>query len=118
MDKYYTRGSDITGFVRKEDVDNINSSKMYQVEITTDNPTIISTNTDQATLVCKVYSWDADITDDIDDSLFNWKRASNDPDADLVWNNMPEHQGVKTITINADDVIENSSFTCEVELPE
>ena len=99
-------------------VDDINSNKMYRVEITTEAPTIISKNTDKATMVCRVFSWDSDITDDLDASLFMWKRVSTDSGADTIWNAMPEHQGVKSITIDADDVIENSSFTCEVNLPE
>ena len=99
-------------------VDDINSNKMYRVEIATEAPTIISKNTDKATMLCRVFSWDSDITDDLDASLFMWKRVSTDSGADTIWNAMPEHQGVKSITIDADDVIENSSFTCEVNLPE
>ena len=99
-------------------VDNINSNKMYRVEITTEAPTVISKQEDKATIYCRVFSWDSDITDDLDVSLFMWKRVSTDEGADTIWNAMPEHQGVKSITIDADDVIENSSFTCEVDLPE
>ena len=102
----------------QDQVGGINASKMYRVEITTEDPTIISTTSDQATLVCKVYSWDTDITNTLDVSIFNWKRSSINSALDEIWNAMPEHQGVKSITINADDVIENSSFTCEVDLPE
>lgn len=98
-------------------VDDINNSKMYRVEIITNDATIISTSTDSATITCKVYSWDDDITDTLDASLFNWRRTSTNSEQDDIWNGMAEHQGKKFITINANDVIENSSFTCEVELP-
>lgn len=102
----------------QDQVNEINSNKMYRVEITTENSTVISNNTDQATMTCKVYSWDADITNILHDSLFNWKRSSGDAAQDEIWSAMPEHQGTKSIVINANDVIENSSFTCEVDLPE
>ena len=102
----------------KNEVDAINSSKMYKVEITANNSTIISSTTDKSTLTCRVYSWDTDITENLDSSLFAWKRTSMDTTQDEVWNAMPEHQGVKSIIIDADDVIGNSSFTCEVNLPE
>lgn len=119
----------IDGYAKEEYVDNkvqgiesqineINSSKMYRVEITTEDSTIMSSNTDKAMLMCRVYSWDSDVTDDIDSSLFSWKRTSNDSESDEIWNTMPEHRGVKFITIDVDDVIENSSFVCEVNLPE
>lgn len=118
-------GHTIDGYATSEDmqniqseVDTINDSKMYRVEITTEDPTVISTNTDTATMICKVYSWDTDITNTLDANLFTWKRISNDTEQDKIWNAMPEHQGVKFITIDADDVIANSSFTCEVNLPE
>ncbi len=125
-------GSSINGYVKEEDIndlnnkvqevqdkiEDINSSKMYTVEITTTDSTTISTAADQATLTCKVYSWDSDITDTLNASLFNWKRVSSDTDSDIIWNAMPEHQGIKSITIDADDVIDNSSFTCEVDLPD
>ena len=118
-------GSSINGYAKEEQVqeiqgqiDKINNSKMYSVEITTTGSTTISTASDQATLTCKVYSWDSDITNTLDASLFMWKRVSNDTNSDTIWNAMPEHQGVKSITIDADDVIDNSSFSCEVDLPE
>lgn len=125
-------GNTINGYAKEEDVNNkmdnmqeqINNisgstpSNMYRIEVVVTGPTIISTPEDTATMTCKVYSWDADVTDTIDASMFNWKRTSNNAEQDAIWNGMPEHQGVKSITIDADDVIENSSFTCEVELPE
>ena len=122
-------GSSIAGYAKEEyvsnqiqevknQVDDINNAKMYRVEIITEDPTVRSTTTDQATITCKVYSWDTDITDTLDTSLFNWKRTSTNSERDAIWNAMPEHQGIKSITVNADDVIENSSFICEVDLPE
>lgn len=125
-------GSSIAGYVTEsnynstiqelqnqiDSIDGSVSAKMYRVEIITTDSTVISTTSDMATMTCKVYSWDSDITDTLDASLFNWKRVSSDSALDEIWNAMPEHQGVKSITIDADDVIENSSFTCEVDLPE
>lgn len=99
-------------------IEQINTSKMYRVEITTEDSTIISTADDKATITCKVYSWDADITDTLDASLFNWKRTSGNAESDAIWNAMPEYQGIKSIVIDADDVVGNSSFICEVSLPE
>lgn len=101
-----------------ESIEEVNRVSMYRIEITTLDPTVISTSSDVATITCKVYSWDSDITDTLDASLFNWKRTSDNSDLDKVWNAMQEHQGVKSIQIDADDVIGNSSFVCEVNLPD
>ena len=105
-----------------EQIQAINSTKMYRVEIITEDPTIISTSTDKATMSCKVYSWDSDITEHLINAgvMFYWKRVSEDKEKDEKWNAMPEHQGAgrTIITVDADDVVGNSSFTCEVDLPE
>ena len=105
-------------------IESTTNTNMYRVEIVSDGPTVISTSEDRITLTCKVYSWDADVTDMLDDSLFNWYRMSPDEilEEDVVtdeqWSQMPEHQHTKFITIDSDDVIYNSSFYCEVNFPE
>lgn len=123
--KMHAGGNTIDGYATTDDlqsvkneVDAINSSKMYKVEIVTDSSTVISTATDKATLTCRVYSWDTDITNTLDASYFDWKRISTNASQDAIWNAMPEHQNTKSITIDADDVVGNSSFICEVDLPE
>ena len=115
----------IEGYAKSQQVESIqntiseiNKSKMYRVEITTPDPTIMSASSDYATMSCKVYSWDSDITDTLSPLLFNWKRSSNNTEQDEVWNAMQTHRGTKVITINTDDVLENSSFMCEVNLPD
>lgn len=114
-------------------VDVIGNSKMYSVEITTESPTIISSKDTVATMVCKIYSWGADVTDQYLDNketsekegiVFCWKRTStgtpiNEGEvSDDVWNNMPEHQiiGSNKLEITHIDILENSSFTCEVNI--
>lgn len=96
----------------------IADKNMYDIEIIADGPTIMTDSMDSTTLTCIVYSWDTDITNTLDDSIFNWIRTSNNAEQDAIWNAMPEHRGVKSIIINVDDIFENASFSCEVDLPE
>ena len=63
--------ADVQGEVNK-----INNTYKYDIQIIADGPTIITSSDDTTTLTCKVYSWDADITDTLDDSLFYWRRTS------------------------------------------
>ena len=112
----YAKDSDLNKL--KEQVEKIDFQNIYDVEIIVSGPTIISNSTDESVLTCKVSLWNTDITDTLDSSLFAWKRISYDHDSDEIWNSMPEHHGIKSIIINADDVLENSSFICEVDLPE
>ena len=127
-------GSSIDGYVKEEDFNDIKgkvegiesttNANMYRVEIVADGPTVISTSEDKITLTCRVYSWDADITETIDASYFNWYRISPDETldenvmTDEQWSQMPAHQQTKSIIIDADDVVYNSSFYCEVEFPD
>ena len=99
-------------------VDTINNSKMYRIEIQSSGPMIMNYKNQTATLSCRVYSWDVDITDTLDASLFNWVRASNDSDQDKIWNDNTIHHGRKTLTITTEDITNNANFYCEVSLPE
>lgn len=63
--------ADVQGEVNK-----INNTYKYDIQIIADGPTTITSPDDTTTLTCKVYSWDADITDTLDDSLFYWRRTS------------------------------------------
>ena len=102
----------------KDTVDTIASQKMYRVEIQSSGPMIMNTKNQTATLSCKVYSWDTDITDTLDASLFKWIRTSNNIDQDVIWNNNTNHHGRKTLIITTEDITNNANFSCEVSLPE
>lgn len=99
-------------------IDTINNSKMYRIEIRCEGPQILRVKNQTAKLSCHVYSWDADITNSLDASFFSWKRHSDNPDHDEIWNNMSIHKGCKTLTISTEDIIENANFSCEVNLPD
>ena len=102
----------------KNEIANINTHKMYHTEIQCSGPTIMNIKNQSAVLSCKVYSWDTDITDSLDASLFKWIRVSNDSNQDKIWNANTIHQGCKTLTITTEDITNNASFYCEVSLPE
>jgi hypothetical protein len=109
---------EITSKDLQDKIAEIEKQNMYTIEVTVDGPTTMTELTDTATLTCKVYAWDTDITDTIDASEFKWIRNSDDPEQDAIWNARPEHQGFKTIIIDINDIDENASFNCQVNLPE
>lgn len=98
-------------------IDEINSQKMYRVVIESDNGNIFKNGDVNCTLSCKVYSWDDDITDDINAVNFTWTRKSKNTASDTQWNT--NHSGgTKTITITPADVYGRSVFYCTVALPD
>lgn len=121
-------GSTIAGYTTEEyvrtiqtnlqgQIDGINNTKMYRVEICTSDSLIIKDPNQTATLTCKIYSWDTDVTNNYKDYI-RWVRVSNDTASDEVWNAQSNHKGVKSITIDSSDIAINASFHCEVDMPE
>lgn len=100
-----------------EALDEINSQKMYRVTIESNNGNIFKNGDIDCTLSCRVYSWDDEITDDINASNFTWTRKSKDTAGDVQWN--ANHSGgAKTLTITPADVYGRSVFYCTVTLPD
>lgn len=101
----------------KNQIDSINNTKMYRVEIYTSDSLIIQDKNQIITLSCKIYSWDTDVTTQYKDYI-RWIRTSNDTDSDQEWNSKAEHQKCISIEINSADIAVNASFHCEVDMPE
>ena len=97
-------------------VEDINSSKMYRTELVCDGVSIFKNKGQQSTLKCRVYSWDKDITDSIGAECFVWHRKSDNEESDTDWDN--SHIGMKQINITTEDVLDNASFYCVVNIKE
>lgn len=96
-------------------IENIESKKMYRVEIVSSNGILFKNNNIQTTLKAVVYSWDEDVTNTIPESAFVWSRVSNDKDGDVYWNEQHGH-GVKQIVVTKDDVNQQATFFCELNI--
>ncbi len=95
-------------------VDDINNSKMYRTELIVDGVNIFRDKGQQSTMRCRVYSWDKDITDTLEESCFIWHRRSSNVTADADWDS--QHIGTKSVIITTEDVQDNASFYCEITL--
>lgn len=111
-DELIGQSSTIEGISGK--FDGIVSSKMYRTELIVDGVNIFKDKGQSSKLLCKVYSWDKDITDTLPDSSFIWHRKSNNDETDAQWDS--NHIGMKSITITTEDVLDNASFYCEVSI--
>lgn len=112
-------GTQYTSFKNQTEqaLSDIESTKMYRVVIESDNGNIFRLSDLNCTLSCRVYSWDEDITDDINAVNFIWTRKSKDTAADTIWNT--NHSGgQKTLTLTSADVWGRSVFYCTVTLPD
>lgn len=105
-------------YATSEALQQIDNAYRYSVALTYSGPTVFASVDDTVvtTITATVYERGEPITDSIDASNFTWIRSSSNADSDVIWNADPRHKGVKQITINHTDVIENSHFSCQVEI--
>lgn len=98
-------------------LEEINSKKMYRVEIMSSNGNYFKNGNLSTVLSCHVYSWDDDITDDLNASAFKWTKINNDGTPDSTWNTV-HFGGAKSVTITSADVYIRGTFICTVTLPD
>lgn len=84
----------------------------YRLEIISTSD-ILSSAITTTTMSVRVFQGKNDITDDIPDQRFRWKRISSDSTADTIWNN--NHIGMKSITLTTLDVFYSATYQCEME---
>ncbi|MDD4291078.1 MAG: phage tail protein [Clostridia bacterium] len=94
-------------------IDEIEEQKMYRLVISSTNGNIFKNNNIQTTLQAMVFSWDENITDQLDDNQFIWTRVSEDTAADSEWNDR-HFGGTKSVKINTDDVKVRATFFCDL----
>lgn len=91
----------------------IENTKMYRMVISSSNGNIFKNGEISTTLYATVFSWDTNVTDELDDNQFIWTRVSDDPDADTVWN-ADHFSGSKSIEITTEDVHVRATFFCDL----
>lgn len=94
-------------------IDDINAKKMYRLVINSSNGNIFKNSDISTTLTATVFSWDDDVTDELDPNQFVWTRVSDDEEADIAWNH-DHYGGTKSIEITADDVQHRATFFCDL----
>ena len=96
-----------------ERIDEIEDQKMYRLIIYSSNGNIFKNGQISTVLTARVYSWDDDVTDDLDANQFIWTRVSDDADEDILWN-QAHAGGTKSITITSADVHVRATFYCDL----
>lgn len=100
----------------EEQISSIERKQLYRVEISTKGSYIFTDKGMAAVLSAHVYAWNTEITAKLDASCFAWHRSSSDEAADAEWDSY--HAGMKSITVTTEDVQDNASFRCEVNIQE
>jgi hypothetical protein len=100
-----------------ERLNNAETKIGYDCEVHSTNGYVFRNGEISTTVFAVVYRGTENVTDSLLPSQFIWKRISNDPEGDEVWNN--EHVNVgKTFSVTKDDVYARATFTCDIVLTE
>lgn len=94
-------------------VEDIEATKMYRLVIVSDNGSVFKNGSIDTNLRAIVYSWDDDVTDQLDDNQFIWTRVSADEESDQAWNSA-HAGGTKSIHVTAEDVYVRATFYCDL----
>ena len=94
-------------------VTEIEDKRMYRLIISSSNGSIFKSGNIRTTLTATVFSWDDNVTDQLDDNQFIWSRVSEDLEADKAWNDA-HFGGAKSIEITSEDVKVRATFFCDL----
>ena len=94
-------------------VDVIEDQRMLRLVISSTNGNIFKNGIINTTLYATVFSWDENITDELDPNQFIWTRVSDDAASDAAWNSA-HFGGTKSIDITSDDVRVRATFFCDL----
>ena len=86
----------------------------YSVYVESTNGTVFRLGTVSTVLIAHVYSGGREITDDLPESCFRWRRTSTDTAADNAWNAAPPTG--KRLEITDENIRHKVVYSCEVEI--
>ena len=97
-------------------VNMIGNGSEYEIIVTSSNGTLFEgIETVTTTLSCSVLKRGIDITDDIPEANFSWKKYLDNGQEDTNWANL--HVGTKTIHFVDEPIGKRAVFICEVDIP-
>lgn len=97
----------------EQEINNLNEP--YRVVITSTNGLVFKNGNVSSTIIATVYKGSTDITNTLPASSFIWTRISNDPEGDEAWNAAHTNVG-HSFTVTADDVPQNATFNCDIDI--
>lgn len=88
----------------------------FTVTIESTNGSVFRLDGVSTTLSCRVWVNTTEVTDDLDASLFCWKRTSSEPASDPSWDTSSKAIGHKSVDITPQDCAGRTVFSCEIDL--
>lgn len=91
-----------------------NNATGQQLVVTFTNGAILDGENTQTVASVHVYHQGEEITERIPDGAVSWERISDDAAGDKAFNADPLHQGVKSVTVSAADIVWRGVLRCHI----
>mgnify|MGYP003513670421 CR=1 FL=1 len=99
----------------KDNIDEVMNDVVYKIELQSTLGDVFRNGDIDSVIVAKVYRGKDDITSTIPSSGFIWRKKNKDGVLDVAWNNAHINVG-KQITIDRNDVLQKSTFECDIDI--
>lgn len=113
LEKEITQHAKDLADAAQREVDELSKQLPYRVDVISTKGTVFVNGQIDTILQAVVYYGSNNVTDSIDAEHLLWKRTSNNPSADIAWN-QAHSQGAKSIVITKDDIYMRAIFNCDL----
>ena len=100
------------GYSPGELLQEIEKRTPYRVEIISTNGMFFKQGVVSTTLKAQVYKGSTDVTSQLQNNQFLWRRVDKDGNEDIPWNQA--HAGLKEVPITRQDLKQRATFLCEI----
>ncbi len=100
------------GYSPGELLQEIEKRTPYRVEIISTNGMFFKQGVVSTTLKAQVYKGSTDVTSQLQNNQFLWRRVDKDGNEDLAWNQT--HAGLKEVPITRQDLKQRATFLCQI----
>ncbi|PGB77493.1 hypothetical protein COM03_19060 [Bacillus wiedmannii] len=100
------------GYSPGELLQEIEKRTPYRVEIISTNGMFFKQGVVSTTLKAQVYKGSSDVTSQLQNNQFLWRRVDKDGNEDIPWNQ--SHAGLKEVPITRQDLKQRATFLCQI----
>ncbi|MFS0905813.1 phage tail spike protein [Priestia aryabhattai] len=111
--KNYT--DDAIGEVQ-DNIDEVKDDVVYKTELHSTNGNVFNNGVINTTIYAVVYRGKENITANLPNSAFKWKKTDMNGVADTAWNTAHANVG-STIQVTGTDVFKKATFWCDIDIP-
>ena len=99
----------------QDNIDELANDIVYKIELISTNGLSFKNNIINTQIIAHLYRGNENITSQLPQSSFIWKKINKDGNLDTAWNNAHKNVG-NTITVTGADIYARATFQCEINI--